>query len=219
MNLFRRFFNRIQTANPLVATGIASAVMLILVALAVNESLRRLLNALPSWMDIWLVLAVVVLILAIPAVVMIATVVSYKSAHLGLRRLVYTFLALLLVFTDAYFVSLVVDDRGGTPCYSEPCNAENDIPLKGAQPVWHWLPGVEGRHLSMKRIGLAYLDCFHYSLVTGSTVGYGDITPVRWYAKLLTDLQILLSLGLTVLGVSRVFASRDSSQSSAAKGP
>jgi hypothetical protein len=206
MKMLRWLLNRLKTANPLVATGIASAIMLMLIALAVDESLRRLLKALPSWMDIWLVLAVFVVILALPAVAMISTAVSYKRAHLGLQRLVYTFLALVLMFSDAYFVSVVLDDRGGTPCYVEPCHLDNDIPLKGVQPVWRWLPDIQGRHLSLKRIGLAYIDCFHYSLVTSSTVGFGDITPVRWYAKLLTDSQILLSLGLTVLGVSRVFA-------------
>jgi hypothetical protein len=206
MKMLRWLLNRLKGANPLVATGIASVIMLMLVALGVDESLRRLLNALPSWMDIWLVLAVFAVILALPAVAMISTAVSYKRAHLGLRRLVYTFLALVLMFSDAYFVSVVLDDRGGTPCYAEPCLLDNDLPLKGVQPVWRWLPDIQGRRLSLKRIGLAYVDCFHYSLVTSSTVGYGDITPVRWYAKLLTDSQILLSLGLTVLGVSRVFA-------------
>ena len=193
--------------------------MLFLVVLGINESLRRLLRALPDWMDIPLVLFVVVLILATPIVAMIATVVNYKRAHLGLSRLIYTFLAVLLMFADAYFVSVVADDRGGTRCAAEPCQFDNDIPLKGVQPVWRWFPEPQPRHLSLKRIALAYLDCVHYSIVTGSTVGYGDITPVRWYAKVLTDLQILLCLGLTVLGVSRVFASRDSSLGATVKGP
>jgi hypothetical protein len=206
MKMLRWLLNRLKTANPLVATGVASAIMLMLIALAVDESLRKLLDALPSWMDVSLLLVVFIVILALPAEVMIATAVSYKRAHLGLHRLVYTFLALVLMFTDAYFVSVVLDDRSGTPCYAEPCQLDNDIPLKGVQPVWRWLPDIQGRRLSLKRIGLAYVDCFHYSLVTSSTVGFGDITPVRWYAKLLTDSQILLSLGLTVLGVSRVFA-------------
>ena len=52
MKMLRWLLNRLKTANPLVATGIASAIMLMLVALAVDQSLRRLLSALPSWMDI-----------------------------------------------------------------------------------------------------------------------------------------------------------------------
>jgi hypothetical protein len=121
-------------------------------------------------------------------------------------------MALILFFADAYFVTVVIDDRGGTPCTVSACAFDNDIPLKGVHPVWRWSSeGPRRRRMSLGRIGLAYVDCFHYSVVTGSTVGYGDVIPVRWYAKLMADCHILLSLGLTVLGVSRVFAGRSPS--------
>lgn len=50
-------------------------------------------------------------------------------------------------------------------------------------------------------------DCFHLSVMTITTVGYGDIAPKRWYAKLATDTQALtgtallvVALGLTLSG-------------------
>ena len=49
--------------------------------------------------------------------------------------------------------------------------------------------GVEGRTASWRSIGLAYVDCFHYSVVIGSTVGFDDIHASRWHTKLLTDLR------------------------------
>ena len=101
-------------------------------------------------------------------------------------------------------------DRGGSPCPSykkeSDCALDNDTPLPGAHPVWRSRGGLEGRTASWRSIALACVDCFHYSVVTGSTVRFGDIHPSRWYTKLLTDLQIILSLGLTVLAVSRHFS-------------
>jgi hypothetical protein len=209
MKTLRWILNRLLAVNPLGVACAASALMLIFVALAINEVLRRILDPLPDWLGNLLALALFIVILAIPALAMIAAAVGYMHAHEGLGRLIYAFLALLLFFADAYFVTVVVDDRGGTPCTVSQCAFDNDIPLKGVHPVWRWLSEEpRPRRMSLSRIALAYVDCFHYSVVTGSTVGYGDVIPVRWYSKLMADFQILLSLGLTVLGVSRVFAGR-----------
>jgi Ion channel len=213
MKTLRWLLNRVRALNPLAVAGFASASMLVLVALAVNETLRRILDPLPDWLGKLLAVILFLVILALPAVAMIAAAAGYRRAHLGLGRLIYAFLALVLLFADAYFVTVVMDDRGGTPCSTSStakCAFDNDIPLKGVHPVWQWRAEGRKRRLSVERIALAYVDCFHYSIVTGSTVGYGDVIPARWYAKLMADLQILLSLGLTVLGVSRVFASRGS---------
>jgi Ion channel len=209
MKVLRWILNRLLARNPLFVAGVASALMLGLIALGINETLRRILDPLPDWLQYLLALALFIVILAIPAMAMVATAASYTHAHLGLGRLVYAFLALILFFADAYFVSIVIDDRGGTPCTVSACAFDNDLPLKGVHPVWRWVSeGPRPRRMSLRQIGLAYVDCFHYSVVTGSTVGYGDVIPVRWYSKLMADCQILLSLGLTVLGVSRVFAGR-----------
>jgi hypothetical protein len=208
MKVLRWILNRLLAVNPLVVAGGASLLMLIFVALAINKTLMRILDPLPDWLGNLLALALFVVILVIPALAMIAAAAGYMHAHEGLGRLIYAFLALILFFADAYFVSVLIDDRGGTPCTAAQCAFDNDIPLKGVHPVWQWSADAQKRRLSLGRIGLAYVDCFHYSVVTGSTVGYGDVIPVRWYSKLMADSQILLSLGLTVLGVSRVFAGR-----------
>jgi hypothetical protein len=209
MKMFRWILRRLLAWNPLIVAVVASVLMLGFIALGINETLRRILDPLPDWLGYLLALAMFVVILAIPALAMIATAASYRSAHLGLPRLVYAFMALILFFADAYFVTVVIDDRGGTPCTVSACAFDNDIPLKGVHPVWRWSSeGPRRRRMSLGRIGLAYVDCFHFSVVTGSTVGYGDVIPVRWYSKLMADCHILLSLGLTVLGVSRVFAGR-----------
>jgi Ion channel len=210
MTVLRSILLRFETINPLLAAVIASAFLVMFISLLTSEFLNDTLNSLPNWGDVVVILLMLAFILVIPLAVIAATAMSYARAHLRLGRLVYTFLALILLFTDIYFATVVFGDRGGTACDSWQCKYDNDIPMQGVQPVWRTLSGIEGRRISMARIGLAYMDCFHYSVVTGSTVGFGDIHPTRWYTKLLTDVQILLSLGLTVLAVSRFFSSQTS---------
>jgi len=51
-------------------------------------------------------------------------------------------------------------------------------------------------------------DCFHFSVATAATVGYGDITPVSSFARFVTDTQILASVGILVFGLGFVMSSR-----------
>lgn len=49
------------------------------------------------------------------------------------------------------------------------------------------------------------LDCLHFSVVTMTTTGYGDITPTRLYSKLTADLQILFGLAILVVALGMLF--------------
>lgn len=53
--------------------------------------------------------------------------------------------------------------------------------------------------------GLTLLDCLHFSVVTMTTTGYGDITPTRLYSKLTADLQILFGLAILVVALGMLF--------------
>ena len=50
------------------------------------------------------------------------------------------------------------------------------------------------------------LECFHdsiyFSLITSTTVGYGDMVPVSFLAKSLVDIQVLVSFFLISFGVA-----------------
>lgn len=48
-------------------------------------------------------------------------------------------------------------------------------------------------------------DCLHLSVVTMATLGYGDISPQRWYSKLATDLQVLAGQVLFVVALGMLF--------------
>ena len=52
---------------------------------------------------------------------------------------------------------------------------------------------------------LIFVDCFHYSVVTITTLGFGDITPKAWYTKLITDLEVLLGVAIVSVAIGRYF--------------
>ncbi len=53
------------------------------------------------------------------------------------------------------------------------------------------------------RLGVL-LDCFHFSVVTMTTVGYGDISPRVWYSRLAADIQIVSALLVFAVGMQLV---------------
>ena len=53
-------------------------------------------------------------------------------------------------------------------------------------------------------------DCFHFSVVTAATVGYGDITPTPSLSRLVADSQVLASVSILVFGLGFVMSARPS---------
>lgn len=53
------------------------------------------------------------------------------------------------------------------------------------------------------------VDCFHFSTVTATTLGYGDILPNLWYTKLLADLQCLLGISIITISIGLYLRGRD----------
>jgi hypothetical protein len=49
-----------------------------------------------------------------------------------------------------------------------------------------------------------WFDCLHFSTVTITTLGYGDIIPKTWYAKLAADLEVLMGIVFVSLSLGRV---------------
>ena len=54
-------------------------------------------------------------------------------------------------------------------------------------------------YLTQKR-RLYFLECFYFSVVTVTTLGYGDITPNFWFVKLAASIQSLLGVAIVAIG-------------------
>lgn len=49
-----------------------------------------------------------------------------------------------------------------------------------------------------------WVDAFYFTVITLTTVGYGDITPSQTLSKLFTVMLVLLGIGLLVALIERV---------------
>jgi hypothetical protein len=50
-----------------------------------------------------------------------------------------------------------------------------------------------------------FLDCLHFSIMTITTVGYGDITPRQRIAKLASDAEVITGIVLFVVALGMVY--------------
>ena len=124
-------------------------------------------------------------------IAIVVSVTTYKVAELFLVRLLSLYLALVFIFATTYFWMVVFFDP--------------TKPFEGIGSPWHWLPGTQGRRWTLGDAALTAVDCFHYSTVTITTLGFGDMHPVHWSAKLLTDFEVLAGVGLVAIGLGRFF--------------
>jgi hypothetical protein len=54
--------------------------------------------------------------------------------------------------------------------------------------------------LYAKELSLIIVDSFHFSIVTGTTLGYGDMLPKHWFSKLVVDFQVLTTIWVVIIG-------------------
>lgn len=185
---------RLGESNPLRWTLLSW--VLLLVCFAAGEVLLRTLGWTPTTQVV--IAATVFLTMVAPCLATAALAMSYRYHAATLERIVRLFLALVLLCANVNFLLHLHFSRGGRS------------PFHGVQAVW--APGDRGPSLQWDQFLAAVLDCVHFSVVTLSTVGYGDGYPVLWYSKLVVDIEILLGLGITVLAVGRHFASSAASR-------
>ena len=67
--------------------------------------------------------------------------------------------------------------------------------------VYHGLFGIfrERAFVVPQGNSVPYFDFFYFSVVTITTVGYGDIQPVHWLARTIVITEILFGLGFVLL--------------------
>ncbi len=137
-----------------------------------------------------------------PVVVAILQILNLRRAVTSIPRLALLYLEIILMFGVIYFCAV-----------SEPSATKNGrILIKGIDTTW--VSMVAENHpdkaATLKEAALCFQDCVYFSLVTSTTVGYGDIVPVSPMTRLLVGVQVLVSFFLIAFGAGYFFASQSS---------
>ncbi|MCR9095705.1 MAG: potassium channel family protein [bacterium] len=113
-----------------------------------------------------------------------------ESESFELRALLEVYFSLVVVFAVTY---AVLQASGMDPSFS------------GMQPIWGERGASGSEHTA--RLHAVFGDSLYLSVVTMTTVGYGDIVPVGLLAKTMTAVQGLLGIGFVGLVLGQYFSS------------
>lgn len=135
-------------------------------------------------------------IVIFPLVALLANFAYYPYTEKYLERLVILYISLILLFSNIYFVLIFF--------------SLDSAPFEGFQSnLWVLASPSEGLIIPFENALETYIDCFHYSVVTITTLGFGDMHPIRWYTKLVTDFEVLIGIAVTVISIGRFFSERN----------
>lgn len=172
---------------------------------------RRLLKSNPTYWTLGIVLCTIVITWITTVITPISSVIAFFTliglvlftiltimGHIVnlqvtsryLYKLSLLYLELIVLFAVAYFWMVLLP---------------NEPAITNITSIWEYGPRLEGRHIILNNIPLSVMDIVHFSVVTMTTLGYGDMLPNTWYSKLTVDLQVLLGLGIIVIGIGKYF--------------
>jgi hypothetical protein len=180
-----KFFNVIERTPPLLLMVLSWVITLLFSAIATQDWMNDKVG-IPI-----LFLTVILFILLFSSSIVYA--INFKIDKYYLLRIVQLFIILALAFANIYYILIFTADP-------------NKI-YEGIHPLWEWLGGTQGRRLYWENIWQTAIDCIYFSFSTITTSAYGDIKPIVWYTKLLSNLEVLFGLGLISIGIGRYFNS------------
>jgi len=57
-----------------------------------------------------------------------------------------------------------------------------------------------------RNIPEVYIDCLYFSIICMATVGFGDISPALWYAKIFVSMEVIIGLSIFVFAIGMLFS-------------
>ena len=145
-----------------------------------------------EWM-IWLYIPLFPITVIIPAAAIASHLKKYKNTNDNIVSLAIEYLSLIIVYANIYFMVIVL-----TP--------GEVVAISGVMPPWFSDTCSTCRYMDLYIALYSAIDCFHFSVVTGTTLGYGDMVPKTYLAKLAVDSQVLLSIGLVAVRLGRMLS-------------
>ena len=123
-------------------------------------------------------------------------VIHFRKSLDSFVRLFSLYIQIVLLFGTIYFImqtGLVKQTFLGTNIHY---SFVGETPIHGINNAWvsEIANHNTDKFKTLYNAILSYHDCLHFSLVTSSTVGYGDMIPKSFQAKLIVDFQIILCI-------------------------
>ena len=135
-------------------------------------------------------------------------ITSLDASTEKLLLLVWLYLESILVFSSIY---LWLHAFGGHEQIFGLIDVDVDALITKEEPVPYW------EYLSA--VFPFVWDTIHFSVVTATTLGYGDVYPKSTLAKFFVDFHVLWSLSILVVGVGKYFNQKGGTKMSMAKNP
>lgn len=142
----------------------------------------------PSAPLLWALGAIGAAVPLIRVAIVTRAVVS-RSWPLDLGLLLQIYGSVILIFSSLYALLQI---SGPTPSFA------------GMSTLWAHEPGTLGEHVGA--LAQVFGESAYLSVVTVTTVGFGDITPASGLARLLVSLQALIGVGFVALALGKYFA-------------
>jgi hypothetical protein len=150
-------------------------------------------------------------LLAGPLVLTVLHLNNMENSFSSIRQLAILYIEIILMFGIIYFY-LVSSPENNASINGDPA-------ISGIDSKWvleltrkEEAPGKTEQILHALQ---CLHDCLHFSLITSTTVGYGDMVPKKVLPKVIVDIQVLICLFLISFGAGAVFSqsrkTRDSS--------
>ena len=137
-------------------------------------------------------------LIGLPIVYVFLAVRAWKKGGKTISDLVRIYFQSMLLFAVMYFVLATV------PVKTTSAMRGLDSPFREATEFWPTLASA----------ATTFVDCVYFSIVTSTTLGYGDMTPMTMFLKLVVCVQVVGSVYLGSVVLARVTQSRESETSS-----
>jgi len=144
-----------------------------------------------------------ILMLVWPILIVVSHVISFRTTLCSIRKLASLYLQIIVMFGVIYYFASAVSAAKEMKDY------RRQVPIKGIDANWvkMAIDETENKGEILIKALISFQDCIHFSLITSTTVGYGDTVPLSPFAKLMADIQILVSCFLLAFGVGSFFNS------------
>ena len=165
-----------------------------------------------------------------PVVLAIFHVKNYKKTISSMPRLMSLYMQVVMMFGCIHFYSaasyrssqmkketiesITTDKSGLTKAIDSFIGKEEykyKQSIKGISGEWIGMLGSSDNSKSqiVARAMRSFYDSLHFSLMTSTTVGYGDMYPITFSAKVMVDIQVLVSFFIIAFGVGSFFSQKD----------